>query len=85
MTISMFPIQKHENGLISVLQHKIKDYVLSYNPDDNRFHISKQNDYTSIATFASNKKGYANATYWIKARVKKERGKTPEKERSKHG
>jgi len=72
MIRNQYPIQRHPNGKISVNQHIINSLEISYNPDDNRFHVSKEKDLASIRTFANNKKGYANALYWMR---KQERNK----------
>jgi len=58
-------MKRLQNGEPKVSQHRIGNLILSYNPDDNRFHVSKP-DYETIATFANNSKGYANALYWIR-------------------
>ena len=70
MAHALHPIKRLTNGEIAVEQHDIGNYTISYNPDDNRFHISQRKDIISIATFAGNPKGYANALYYIREQNK---------------
>lgn len=68
MTLSATPMQKDQNDQPMIDQHTIGKYIISYNPDDNRFHVSTIDNIYSIATFANNKAGYANMLYWIRKR-----------------
>jgi len=63
---SPFPLKRHENNLIAVEQYIIGKHEISYNPDDNRFHVSLVDNICSVATFACNAKGWDNALYFVR-------------------
>ena len=48
-------IKRHENGLIAVEQSTVNGFEISFNPDDDRYYVSKRepiyNDAETVATF----------------------------------
>ena len=60
-------IRKNERGDITVDQHIIGKYIVTYNPDDERFYVNKLNDdgsidWNCVKTF----KRYRNAIYCVR-------------------
>jgi hypothetical protein len=56
------PLLRHPNGRIQVDQGREGSLFLSFNPDDERFYVSRdESTAETIATFAGNPKGWANA------------------------
>jgi len=72
MRKTRYSVNRLENGLLDVEQDCIGRYQITYNPDDNRFHVNVIGTYCSIATFAGNQKGYWNVVAWVKQRIKNE-------------
>lgn len=60
-------MKTESNGEPSVFQTVINGFELSWNPDDNRFHITKQGEKISVATFNRNS-GWKNAVNYAKTR-----------------
>jgi hypothetical protein len=55
------PIKFNSRGEPKVMQYTIGKYEMTYNPDDNRFYLSRvSDDGVAIATRANNRKGFAN-------------------------
>jgi hypothetical protein len=55
------PIKFNGRGKPKVMQYTIGKYEITYNPDDNRFYLSRvSDDGVAIATRANNRKGFAN-------------------------
>ncbi len=53
--------QRHANGLTAIYQLPIGDYDISYNPDDDRFYVTRRDDETTMGTFMANDHGLDNA------------------------
>ena len=70
MTKGIYPIKKLSNGEIEVRQYVIKSYEISFNPDDERFYVTKAGRGEAIATFVGTKKGWSNALYFIRKKNK---------------
>lgn len=62
--MKVYKLQKHENGLIAVKQHKIGALDITFNPDDDRFYVV-DNDNETVATFNR----FSNAVAYCKRRL----------------
>ena len=62
-------LKRHDNGLIAVDQHEFGFINVSYNPDDDRFYVSTF-EHDTLATFANNARGFANAVYYARRKYR---------------
>ena len=63
---------RHNNGLIAVRQHPVAGFPISYNPDDSRFYLhDTDEDETTIATFAGDRKGFHNVRFYARQVAKR--------------
>lgn len=66
------PVNRNQDGSFAVSQESFKGFYLSYSPDDQRFHVSRNSDGTEVvARFRGNLKGWHNMLYYIKERIKR--------------